>query len=107
MVDLCIELVDRNSLEPTEQLEMFFCSQLLPEDVELWAHSNVLSDLGDPVDAVVVDDNLQLFSWVWGDDACEDVNQGGLSCTVVAQNRHQFVWFNLQTQCLDSFHSIL
>ena len=53
---------------------MFSGCHFAPQNVELWAYSDIFSDFIDPLYAFVVDDNFEIFRLVGVNDSCEDID---------------------------------
>lgn len=60
VVDFRIDVLRRDSFEPSKEIKMLVGRQLLPQNIKLRTNSNVLSYFVDVVNAVVVDDDLEV-----------------------------------------------
>lgn len=63
---------------------MLLGCELIPKDVELCAKTNVLTDFVNIVDVFTVDDDLSLFNIIRIKDTRQDIDKGGLTCTIVS-----------------------
>lgn len=106
-LDLLRPLVVWDSLQSCEHLQVLLCSNFVPKDIELRTQTDVFPYLVDVADALSIDDDLSFLVVIRIEDACEDVDQSCLSCSVVAQNSHQFAWLDLNTQFVDRVYFLL
>jgi hypothetical protein len=81
----------RNAFQSSEHVEMFLRSELVPQDIKLRAHPNMLSNLVDVGDVMIVDDNLRPYHFIRSNYSSQNVNQSSLPCTIMPQNAHELI----------------
>ena len=82
---------------------MLIGCELLPQNIELSAQTNMFSDLVYFVDTLSVDNDLGLFRLVGWDNSCKYVDKCCFSCSVVTKYSHKFARLDLNCQLIQCF----
>jgi len=64
----------------------------------------MLSNLVDVGDRSVVNNYLEIFSFIGRNNTSENVDQGSLSCSIMSKNAHELITFNLKSETFQGFH---
>ena len=83
---------------------MLLSCDLVPQDIELGANSDMLPDLIDVWDWSVINNDLKIPGFVWRNDSSEDIYQSCFACSIVAQNSHKLISLYLQSETFQSLN---
>jgi len=64
----------------------------------------MLSNLVDVGDRSVVNNYLEIFSFIGRNNTSENVDQGSLSCSIMSKNAHELITFNLKSETFQGFN---